>query len=247
MISRVYKGVHTARDVPWQSPRVGRGFCTRQRVKSTPSLSTCNRFEILANICDFKTNLLDVQNLKETFTPPSVPVSAPMTLKVRKPKWERALPERYTISVTGESSSLKLKVELKTTDTSERKSVNSLVDSGATGEFINRDYAKSCRFNLQKLTCLIPVYNIDGTPNKAGSITEAVSLILRYKNHSEWTTFCVTSLGKQKLILGHSWLRNTTRRLIGQKEMSKCPSALCVAALDAERNFDKRESFRKQR
>ena len=81
-------------------------------------------------------------------------------------------------------------------DTSERKSVNSLVDSGATGEFINQDYAKSCQFNLQKLTCPIPVYNIDGTPNEAGSITEAVSLI----------PFCVTSLGKQKLILGHSWL-----------------------------------------
>ena len=98
-----------------------------------------------------------------------------MTPKVQKPKWEKALPESYTISAIGESNSLKLKVELKTTDTSERKSVNSLVDSGATGEFIDRDYVKSCQFNLQKLTCLIPVYNIDRTPNKASSITEAVS------------------------------------------------------------------------
>ena len=78
-----------------------------------------------------------MQKPKETFTPPSVPVSAPLTPKVQKTKWEKALPERYTISVIGESSSLKLKVELETTDTSERKSVNSLVDSGATGEFID--------------------------------------------------------------------------------------------------------------
>jgi len=36
------------------------------------------------------------------------------------------------------STSLKLKVELETTDTGEVKSVNSFVDSGATGEFIDR-------------------------------------------------------------------------------------------------------------
>ena len=53
---------------------------------------------------------------------------------------------------------------------------------------------------------LIPVYNVDGTLNKAGSITEVVNLILKYNNHSKRTTFAVTSLGKQKLILGHAWL-----------------------------------------
>ena len=155
---------------------------------------------------------------------------APLTPKVQKPKWEKALPESYTISAIGESSSLKLKVELKTMDTSKRKSVNSLVDSGATGEFINRDYAKSCRFNLQKLTCPIPVYNIDGTPNEAGSITEAVSLILQYKNHSEWTTFCITSLGKQKLILRHSWLQKHNPEIDwakGDVKMSWCPPHCC--------------------
>ena len=50
------------------------------------------------------------------------------------------------------------------------------------------------------------MYNVDGTPNEAGSITEVVNLILHYKNHSERTTFAVSGLGKQKLILGHSWL-----------------------------------------
>jgi len=31
----------------------------------------------------------------------------------------------------------------------------------------------------------IPVYNVDGTLNEAGSITEVVDLILRYRNHLE--------------------------------------------------------------
>ena len=96
-----------------------------------------------------------------------------MIPRIWKPKWEKALPEKCTILAIGESNSLKLKVKLETTDTSERKSVNSLVDSGATGELINHDYVKSCQFNLLKLTHLI-LYNIDRSPNEVGSITKAV-------------------------------------------------------------------------
>ena len=61
----------------------------------------------------------------------------------------------------GVSTSLKLKVEIETTDTAEKKSVVALLDSGATGECIDRDYAKSQQFNLLKLTNPILVYNID--------------------------------------------------------------------------------------
>jgi len=125
----------------------------------------------------------------------------------RCPKWEQRLPSKLVIvSAEDSSTSLKLKVELETTDTGEVKSVNSFVDSGATGEFIDRHYAKSNWLHTWKLSEPILVYNVDGTLNKAGSITEVVDLILRYRNHSERTLFAVTGLGKQKLILGHSWL-----------------------------------------
>ena len=170
-----------------------------------PSLSTSNRFEILSNICNFKTVLPDVQ-VSEKLIP--VPASIPVP-KVRKLKWEKTLPKKYHIATAEQSLySLKLKVEIETIDTSEWKSVTCLVDSGATSEFIDWDYAKSCRFNLVKLKQPIPVYNVDGTLNEAGSISEVVHLILHYKNHSERTTFAVTCLGKQKLLLGHSWLWN---------------------------------------
>src|SRR5882757_3838997 len=118
---------------------------------------------------------------------------------VRRPKWERRLPERIVIGTTETGpTSLKLKMEIETTDTAERRSVLSLVDSGATGELIDRHYAKSCRFNLLKLSKPIPVYNVnvDGTPNEAGDITEVVDFILRYKNHSERTLFADSNLEK---------------------------------------------------
>jgi len=59
--------------------------------------------------------------------------------------------------VEDSSTSLKLKVELETTDTGEVKSVNSFVDSGATGEFIDCHYAKSNRLHTWRLSKPIPV------------------------------------------------------------------------------------------
>jgi len=136
------------------------------------------------------------------------------------------------------STSLKLKVELETTDMGEVKSVSSFVDSRATGEFIDRHYAKSNRLHTRKLSEPIPVYNVDGTLNKAGSTTEVVDLILRYRNHSEWTLFTVTGLGKQKLILGHSWLQKHNPEIdwvTGEVKMSRCLPRCCSGCRDEAR------------
>jgi hypothetical protein len=162
------------------------------------------------------------------------------------------LPKKFVITVTEEKpTSLKLKVEIETTDTAEKKSISALVDCGATGEFIDRHYAKSSCFNLVKLAQPILVYNIDGILNKAGSITEVVNLILCYKNHLERTTFAVCGLGKQKLILGHAWLRkhNPEINWVTQEvRMSRCPPRCCPGCRDElcqERATQKAESQRK--
>ena len=79
------------------------------------------------------------------------------------------------------------------------------------------------------------MYNVDGSLNEAGSITEAVTLLLCYKNHSERTTFCVTNLGKQKLLLGHSWLRKHNPEInweTGEVKMSQCPPNCCSGCWD---------------
>ena len=99
--------------------------------------------------------LPDMQNLKEIPSPIPVPAPNPKPApvleipRIHKPKWQKTLPKTLTIaSMEGISTSLKLKVEIETTDTAERKSVTALLDSSSTGECIDRDYAKSCWFNL---------------------------------------------------------------------------------------------------
>ena len=157
------------------------------------------------------------------------PILTPLIPKVWKLKWEKTLPEKLIIAAMEETlNSLKLKVEIETTNTVEKRSITALIDSRAMGEFIDRQYAKSCWLNLMKLTQPIPVYNVDGSPNEAGLIMEVVSLLLCYKNHLEWTTFCVTNLEKQKLLLGHSWLHKHNPEIDwakGEIKMSRCATS----------------------
>ena len=139
-------------------------------MKSTPSPSTHNRFSILS-----------VDNIPEIDEPVETPKDVPTPEPVRqfRPRWERSLPAKLVIASTeNEPKSLKLKVSIETTDTAEVKSVNSLVDSGATGNFIDRDYVRTHRLTTRKLSRPVPVFNVDGTPNEAGSITEVADLHL---------------------------------------------------------------------
>ena len=52
----------------------------------------------------------------------------------------------------------------------------SLLDSGAGGEFINQNYAKTLKLPLLNLEKLIPTVNVDGTLNKKGTIKQYVNL-----------------------------------------------------------------------
>lgn len=77
------------------------------------------------------------------------------------------------------------KVVLQTVDTHVKVEVDVLLDSGATGLFIDHVLVKENGVAMRKLEHLITVYNIDGTENKGGRITKEVTLIMSYKNHKE--------------------------------------------------------------
>jgi len=58
----------------------------------------------------------------------------------------------------------------------------------------------------RKLSQPIPVYNVDGTLNEAGSIRKVIDMIMTYDRHSKRILLAVTCLGKQSMILGFNWL-----------------------------------------
>jgi len=137
--------------------------------------------------------------------PPNPPLLAPL----HKPKWKKRLPKLLSISALDvQGTSLLLPVEIGTTDTSELHSVKALLDCGATGSFISRDFVRSKEMNTRTLSHNIPVFNIDSSPNEAGQISEVVDVVLRYKTHSERMLLAVSGLRKQNLILGYDWLKD---------------------------------------
>jgi len=144
-----------------------------------------------------------------------------------KPKWEKRLSKLLSISALDtRGTSLLLPVEIRTTDTSELYSIKALLDCRATGSLINRDFVCLKEMNTQTLSHNIPVFNVDGSPNEAGQISEVVDVVLCYKTHSERMLLAVSRLRKKNLILGYDWLKDHNPKIDwekGEVEMTRCP------------------------
>ena len=81
-----------------------------------------------------------------------------------------------------------------------------LLDSGAGGQFINRNYARKEGFEIKKLDKPLWALNVDGTKNKRGTITSFVELNVQINGEQMNLCLLVTGLGKQKIILSFPWL-----------------------------------------
>ena len=141
-------------------------------------------------------------------------------------------PQVYVYSAdTHHGTRIPIKVHL--VDTGHSLAVDSLLDSGATGMFIDVEYVRTQKVQAHPLSHAIPVYNIDGTPNEAGSIKEGVDLICTFGDHSEHVTFLITSLGSMGIILGHTWLVKHNPEIDQQTDevkISHCPGNRLVSA-----------------
>jgi hypothetical protein len=74
--------------------------------------------------------------------------------------------------------SLAVDVEIESTDTAVRQCTQALINCGATGCFIDIEWVKLNNIPTRPLTKPIPVYNVNGTANDAGMITNITDIIL---------------------------------------------------------------------
>jgi len=101
-----------------------------------------------------------------------------------------------------------------------------LLDSGATGMFMDRQTAARHGFKLQKLERPLVVRNVDGTNNSGGAITHQVECNVFYKGHMERMRMDVCDLGKTEVILGMPWLAAHNPEInweMGEVKMTRCP------------------------
>ena len=81
-----------------------------------------------------------------------------------------------------------------------------MIDSGATSTFIHQQFIERNGIITHALFKPIKLRNVDGSPNKAGSLTEWCQLEIRAGDYCEKVNFLVTNLGSEDIILG-PWLR----------------------------------------
>jgi len=162
-------------------------------------------------------NRFTVLDVEEVNTDVRKPIDAPLlspsnpdrTTQPQKPKWEKRLPKRLSVNtLDARGTSIILPIEVTTTDTSEVYSIKALLDSRAMGNFIDQDFVQTKGINTWSISRPIPVYNVDGSPNEAGQISEVVDVVLCYKTHSKRTLLAVSSLRRQSMILGYTWLKD---------------------------------------
>ena len=95
-----------------------------------------------------------------------------------------------------------MNIGIEKLNTHEGVIVKALLDSGATGMFIDKRTAARHGFTLQKLERPIIVRNVDGTNNSRGAITHQVEANVYYKGHVERMRMDICDLGKTEVILG---------------------------------------------
>jgi hypothetical protein len=86
-----------------------------------------------------------------------------------------------------------------------RAEITTLVDSGATENFISLTYAKWLKLPIKTLATPRKLFNVDGTENKAGELRFYTDLQVQTGGTRMQLQFFLSDLGEHKAILGYSW------------------------------------------
>ena len=94
-----------------------------------------------------------------------------------------------------------LEVSIEKLDNHEGVTVKVLLDSGATGIFVDKKFMEEHSFKLEKLDRPVEVKNIDGTSNSGGNIIHELECNVFYRGHHERLRMDVCNLGRTKMIM----------------------------------------------
>src|SRR6202453_5018214 len=127
---------------------------------------------------------------------------------------------------SNKGNSVLVNIGLKTLDTHNSINIDLLLNCGASGLFIDKQFIELNKITTWKLPRPILIYNVDGTLNEGGTIKKAVDLIVSHGNHKGRATFWVCGLGADRVILGLPLLRLHNPVInwsTGDIELSRCP------------------------
>ena len=143
-----------------------------------------------------------------------------------------------------DNKSISIPISLATKGQKERTvETMALLDTGAGGVFIDQNFVRTQKLETRKLPRPLEAYNVDGTKNKKGTITDYVDLKLKIGDKTTISRFMVAGLGKQKVILGFPWFKEnnpeiewTTGHINWRKEKSPKPTIEEIPDEDRDKN-----------
>jgi len=141
-----------------------------------------------------------------------------------------------------------LNIGVEKVDMHEGITVKALLDSSATGMFMDKKMTAKHGIKLQKLERPVTVKNIDGTNNSGGAITHQVKVNVYYKNHIERIRIDVCDLGRINIILGMPWLQAHNPEInweTREVRMTRCPQ-ICGRSLVVKGDIEKRKKIGKR-
>ncbi len=89
----------------------------------------------------------------------------------------------------------------------------SLLDSGATENFLNLEYAKWLHLPIKQMPHPRKLFNVDRTENKAGQLQYYMDLAICTGSTYTNMRFFLTELGEHKAILGYPWFAATQPKI----------------------------------
>src|SRR6202522_59591 len=145
-------------------------------------------------------------------------------------------------------------IVLKTIRGNETVETKVLLDTGAEGLFMDKNYAEEHDVVLQKLPNPITPSNVDGTLNHAGEITHFTWIQAKIDKRTLLEKLWITDLGSSDVIFGFPWFKENNPQIIWKTGRVQLPKAdlettFLYLAKDGQRRKEIKEEedeFRKE-
>src|SRR5271168_1185951 len=123
------------------------------------------------------------------------------------------------------SMHISIPIKLKTIRGNETVETKVLLDTGAEGLFMDKNYAEKHDVVLQKLMNPITPSNVDGTLNHAGEITHFTWIQTKIDKRTLLEKLWITDLGSSDVIFGFPWFKENNPQIEWKTGRVRLPKA----------------------
>src|ERR1700678_3839551 len=148
---------------------------------------------------------------------------------------------------------ISIPIVLKTIRGNETVETKVLLDTGAEGLFMDKNYAEEHDIVLQKLPNPITPSNVDGTLNHAGEITHFTWIQAKIDKRTLLEKLWITDLGSSDVIFGFPWFKENNPQIVwrtGRVQLPKADRETTFLYLTKDgqrrREIEEEDEFRKE-